>query len=433
MNNVRKITLDLLRSYEEEHRYVNLLLSSPKLRALNAQELSFVTALLYTTVEKKLTYDYLISAFAGRSISEIDPRVRDILRIGLCQILDMNAIPDFAAVNETVKLSRHKGESSFINALLRRAIKEKDNLPFPKKDKNPYRYLSIIYSVPLSTVKFFASVFGLDECEMLLSAFSCESPLSVTVNEKKIEAEELLLKLEAFGAKKSALTSNGILFEKSVSPKVLPGFDEGEFFVQDEASRIALGALSVCEGDTVIDVCSAPGGKSFAAAVKTSCRVYSFDVHESKLSLIRDGAKRLGLSNIEVRVLDATVADESLFGMADKVICDVPCSGLGVFGKKPDLRYKDIGMLDELPPLQYDILTKSASYLKRGGVMIYSTCTVNPAENESVTDRFIKEHPEFSYGAFSVEKIGFLGEKLTLLPHKHGTDGFYIAKIRRNK
>ncbi len=431
MNSVRKITLELLRSYEEERRYVNLLLSSPKVKALSPEELSSVTALLYTVVEKKLFYDYLISALSGRSLSDVDPYVRDVLRLGLCQILDMKSIPHFAAVNETVKLARHGGEAGFINAVLRRAAKDRDNLPLPNRGKDIYRYLSIVYSIPKNTVKFFASVFGMEECEVILSAFEKESKLSLTVNEKKTDRKTLLSKLDSFGAKVSLYTDNGIIIESSISPKSLPGFAEGEFFVQDEASRIAAYAIGIKRGDRVIDVCAAPGGKTLAAASAGAGEVFSFDLHESKLSLIVDSAMRLGFDNIKVSAVDATLGDESLFDTADAVICDVPCSGLGVFGKKPDIRYKDISALDELPPLQYDILCKSAAYLKPGGTVVYSTCTLNPAENEGVTDKFIKEHPEFFYEEFTLEKAKFSGAKLTLLPHKHGTDGFYIAKIRR--
>ncbi len=431
--NLRKITLELLRSYEEEGRYVNLLLSTPKVKALSADEKAIVTSLLYTTVEKKLTYDYFISAFAKRQIADVDPYVRDVLRLGLCQIADMDSVPDFAAVNETVKLARHSGERSFINAILRRAVKEKDNLPYPDKKKNLLRYLSVYHSVPLATVKYFASLFGEEECEKLLSAFSSAEGFSITVNERKISRDELLLKLSDLGAEKSRYSSNGISFKRSLPPKSLAGFDTGDFFVQDEASRIAVAALDAKTGETVIDVCSAPGGKALAAAIRVgdTGAVFAFDLHESKLSLIEESKKRLALPNIKIGMRDATEPDESLFGKADRVICDVPCSGLGVFAKKPDLRYKDLAALDTLPPLQYAILEASSRYVKLGGVLVYSTCTLNPEENEKITDKFISENPEFSYEGFSVGELCVSEGKVTLLPHKHGTDGFYIAKLRK--
>ena len=433
VTNIRKTALEMLRSYEEEGRYVNLLLSSPKLKKIAKEELSSLTALLYTTVENKLRYDYLISSYSKRSISEIDPYVRDVLRIGVCQILDMESVPDFAAVNESVKLARHGGEAGFINAVLRKISKEKENLPYPKREKNIHRYLSVIYSVPYSTVKLLSSILGADECEKLLSAFASKQGISLTVNEAKISTDALIEKLSSFGAKRAPFTSNGVELEKSVAPKSLPGFDGGEFFVQDEASRIAASALDVREGDVVVDVCSAPGGKALAAAIKASVNgeVFAFDLHESKLSLITESAERLGLKNLKVNARDAREPDEELFLKADRVICDVPCSGLGVFAKKPDLRYKDLSGISDLPPLQYEILEKSALYLKPGGVLVYSTCTLNPEENEKITDRFVSEHSEFEYASVEIGGLNFDSGRITLLPHKHGTDGFYIAKLRK--
>lgn len=432
--NIRKIAFELLRSYEEEGRYVNLLLSSPKVASLPKDEKNAVTALLYTAVERKMTYDYFISAFSKRPIAEVDPYVRDVIRIGMCQIFDMKSIPDFAAVNESVKLARHKGEAGFINAVLREAVRNKDSLPYPKREKNLARHLSVLYSIPLATVKLFIGIVGEDECEALISAMSRPVGLSITVNENKISREELLSKLAPYGALASPYTDNGIIFEKSSSPLELPGFSEGEFFVQDESSRIAALVLGAEKGQSVIDVCSAPGGKAFAAAIKVGSegRVFAFDVHESKISLIEEGAKRLGLGNISVGVMDATAPDESRFDSFDRVICDVPCSGLGVFAKKPDLRYKDIASASELPSLQYEILEKSARYLKEGGVLVYSTCTINPEENEKVTDKFLAEHPEFSYESADIRGIDFSLGHITLMPHKCGTDGFYIAKLRKN-
>lgn len=432
--NMRKIAFELLRSYEEEGRYVNLLLSSPKVASLKREEKSAVTALLYTAVEKKITYDYFMSALSKRQLADIDPYVRDVIRIGMCQILNMKSIPDFAAVNESVKLARHKGEAGFINAVLRAAVRNKDSLPFPKREKNLARYLSVFYSVPLATVKLFMNIVGEDECEALLIGLSRDVGLSLTVNEEKITRDELLEKLADFGAKESLYSENGIVFEKSVSPRELPGFSAGEFFVQDESSRLATMALDLKKGQRVIDVCSAPGGKAFAAAIKVGKEgsVSAYDLHESKISLITDGANRLGLGNISAYTLDATSPKEELFGTFDRVICDVPCSGLGVFAKKPDLRYKDVSSIVDLPELQYEILEKSSGYLKAGGVLVYSTCTINPVENEAVTDKFIAAHPEFSYVSGDMGSIDFSSGHVTLLPHKHGTDGFYIAKLRKN-
>lgn len=431
--NIRKAAFQLLESYEGGNRYVNLLLSAERFSGLSQEESASLTALLYTAVEKKLTYDYFIAAFSKRSIEKISPRVRNILRIGLCQVLDMKSIPDYAAVNETVKLAHSTAERSFVNAVLREASRSKECLPYPPREKNELRYLSVRYSVPLPLVRLYTSILGNEGTERLLEAFCQEKRLTLTVNTARLDRVALVKKLSVLGAKESALTKTGVILEEKMPPQKIKGFSEGEFFVQDEASRLAFELLSVSEGDTVIDVCSAPGGKSFGAAMLArGGHVYSFDIHESKLSLIKSGAQRLGFENITVMQHDATAALDRLIGRADRVICDVPCSGLGIISKKPDIRYKDLGAIGELYELQYSILEASARYLKPGGLLAYSTCTVNPAENEAVTDRFVAEHPDFSYERISAPGIESK-RGITLYPHIHGTDGFYIALIKRNK
>ena len=431
--NIRKITLELLCEAELADKYVNLLLNSPKLSALDRSELSALTALLYTTVENKYRYDYFIGAISGRALADIDLTTKNILRIGMCQILDMNSIPDFAAVNETVKLARNPGERSFVNAILRATVKKIDSLPYPDREKKPLRYLSVKHSMPMPLVKLYHRLFG-EDTEKLLCAFSSQRPLSISVNEGKITRAELIEKLSQIGAEAAEYTDNGIHIKENIPPKLIKGFSEGEFFVQDEASRIAVAALGVCDKDIVVDTCAAPGGKSFLAAIKAPRgKVYSFDLHESKLSLIESGAERLGIENITVSARDALAPDPDLFGKADKVICDAPCSGLGVIAKKPDIRYKDLGSIEELPALQYSILSEAAKYLKVGGRMIYSTCTLVRDENEGVSDKFVSEHEEFEYEDFEVGDLRSVGGRLTLLPHIHGTDGFYVSLIRRIK
>ena len=430
---IRKLALELLGEAEACDKYVNLLLSSPKLSSLERAEMGALTALLYTAVENKYKYDYFIGALSGRAIAEIKDNTKNILRIGLCQILDMKSIPDFAAVNETVKLAGDPGERSFVNAILRKAVREKESLPFPDREKKPERYLAVRYSVPLPLVKHYKRIFA-DRTEELLSAFAKGAPLSLTVNTRKTTRDALLDKLSYINAEVSKYTENGVVIKDSVPPRSIKGFDEGDFFVQDEASRIAVAALGISMQDTVIDVCAAPGGKSFLAAMYAQKgHIYSFDIHESKLSLIDDGAGRLKIENITVEARDAQIPAEELFGKADRVICDAPCSGLGVIWKKPDLRYKDLGSLEELPALQYAILEASAKYLKVGGQLIYSTCTLCPWENEEVSDRFISENDGFEYLPFSVGELVSDSGKMTLAPHTHGTDGFYIALIRRIK
>lgn len=431
--NIRQIALSILDEYEAGGKYINLSLASHKTDNLTREERAQLTALLYTAVERKLTYDYYISALSGRSQEDIDSHTRNILRIGLCQLIDMTSMPDFAAVNETVKLARSKGESAFVNGILRRAARERDSLPMPPEAKNYKRYLSVKHSFPLGVVKHFDALYGRENTEKILEFYNTEKYTDITVNTTKISVAEYLNMLTDSGvsAVASADLPHSLRIEASVNPERLPGFSDGLFFVQDRASAVSSMALSPIFDGVTVDVCSAPGGKSFASAILSgdTGRNYSFDLHESKLSLIESGADRLGLKSISVDERDALTPDESLLGKADRVICDVPCSGLGVLGKKPDLRYKDLTALTSLPPLQLDILTASAGYLKSGGELLYSTCTLNPMENEQVVEKFLENNPDFALADFTVGSLKSERGMLYMLPHIHSTDGFFMAKI----
>ena len=434
-NNLRRLALTLLSEYEAGGKYINLILNSHKTDSLTAEERAQLTALLYTAVEHKLTYDYYICALSKRSIDKIDPTTRDILRLGLCQLIDMDGVPEFAAVNETVKLARNNGERAFVNGILRAAGRANGNLPMPEREKNIARYFSVCYSFPIHVVKRLISVFGESDTEAYLRAVSQLAPTDLSVNTTKISVADFSKKLSDAGFKNqiSDLSPITLRILRSVDPRVLPGYSEGEFFVQDSACSAAISLLSLSNNGYVIDVCAAPGGKSFAAAVMMGDggRITSFDIHESKLSLIEDGAKRLGLTSVSAAVRNAAFPDESLFGKADAVICDVPCSGLGVLSKKPDLRYKDESAFSALPTLQYEILTASAKYLRTGGRLLYSTCTVLPEENEQIIDKFLAENKNFKRVPFEI-----FGEKqesgcFTFLPHVHNTDGFFVGLIEK--
>ena len=433
--NIRKIALSLLNEYEAGGKFVNLSLTSHSCDGLTREERGQLTVLLYTAVEQKLRYDYFIKAVSGRGDSDIDSVTLNILRLGVCQLLDMRSIPDFAAVSETVKLGRTKGERAFINGVLRTVARGRDALPRPSEEKNYKRYLSVKYSFPLWIVKHLDSLYGKEGCESLLCAFNGARYTDITVNTLKISREEYLDKLSSRGivAVPSPLTECGVRIASSVNPESLPGYSDGEFFVQDTASLLAVSALMPREGERIIDTCAAPGGKTLSAAIlsRDGGEIYSFDIHKSKLSLIESSAKRLGLFSVKVGERDARVPSEALFGTADKLIVDAPCSGLGVLAKKPDLRYKSEESMRELPTLQLEILRESAKYLKAGGEMIYSTCTLNPEENSGVVTRFLAENPDFE--PLSFKALGEEMSELTLLPHIHGTDGFYIAKMRRKR
>ncbi|MBQ8302549.1 MAG: 16S rRNA (cytosine(967)-C(5))-methyltransferase RsmB [Clostridia bacterium] len=433
--NIRQIALRILDEYEMGGKFINLALSSHLTDKLSGEEKAALTALLYTSVERKLTYDYYICALSKRSESDIDLHTKNILRLGLCQLLDMRSIPDFAAVNETVKLTSNPGERSFVNGVLRAAARQKDNLPMPDEKKNYKRYLSVKYAFPLSVVKHFDSLYGRDETEKILEIFNTEKYTDITVNTTGISVNEYKRSLEETGITvcENSAVPISLRIKGSVNPERLFGFSDGYFFVQDRASAICASVLDASEGEVVIDTCAAPGGKSFFAAIAASdkCEIHSFDLHSSKLSLITSGALRLGLNSIVAEQRDALTPCESLLGKADKVICDAPCSGLGVLGKKPDLRYKDFALTEELPALQLSILEAAAGYLKQGGVLVYSTCTLNPKENEEVVLSFLDKTMDFALEPFSVGDISSENGMLTLLPSVHNTDGFFMAKIVR--
>ena len=436
MESVRKIALDLLIEYEELNKYVNLSLSSHKTDSITGPDRAFLTALLYTTVEYKLKYDYYIASFAKRSIDDVSRKARNILRLGLCQLLDMDSVSDHVAINETVKLANSKGERAFVNGVLREVQRRKESLPLPDKEKNIVRYLSVKYSFPQPLIKKYMQWLSCEECERLLSSFnSKEKYTDVTVNTRKIGRKELLEKFLSDGvmARESEYSSLTIRIDGGFDPRRAYGYSDGLFFVQDTASALSSLALGIKEKDRVIDVCACPGGKSFTAAILSGegGEVFSFDLHESKLSLIESGRERLSLDNVKIGVNDATRAKEELFASFDKVICDVPCSGLGVLAKKPDIRYRALDTIDELVPLQYSILRESVKYLKDNGTLVYSTCTLNPSENEGVVKRFLSEHTEYMAEDFSISTLKSKDGMLTLYPHVHNTDGFFIAKIKK--
>lgn len=426
----RREALSLLLAYEERGGFANLLLSDAALKRAG-EEAPLLTALFYGAVERKLTLDYAMTALAERDASAIDAHTRALLRLGLYQLYFMN-IPPHAAVSETVAMGKSAGERAFLNALLRRAARSP--LPLPPEGRRA-RYLSVRESFPLSTVRRFLSLFGEADTEALLSHFNTVAPLSLTVNTARISRDGLLSRFAQAGvrAEKGRYAARTVRVTDAVPPERLPGFDEGLFFVQDEASALATEALSPCEGERILDVCAAPGGKILGAAVAAGGRgsFYASDLHESKLSLIERGAERLGLS-VSVSAHDASVYEPSFAGAFDRVICDVPCSGLGVLGKKPDLRYREAD--GTLAPLGRSILQTSARYVREGGVLLYSTCTLLPEENEENVRWFLDTEPAFCAEDFVLgaeEHLYSTGGMLTLLPHRHGCDGFFMARLRR--
>lgn len=431
----RKAAVLSLNSCIKNGRFTNLELDSMiKKYKFEGLDKSFFTALLYGTTERLLTLDFVISKFSNIAIEKIDAVLLCILRTAIYQILYMDRVPDSAACNEAVSIckttSHGDGVCGYINGVLRSVCRNKSKIPALIEKEGGIRAISIATSIPEWILESLSKDYGKKTAIEFASHISSLSPsVTLRVNTTKISREKLLLSIGDI-ASKTRYSEAGIKLSGSFPATELYGFEEGLFFVQDEASQLASSLIRNTDDNTIVaDVCACPGGKTFSAAInmQNKGKVYSFDLHKNRIRLIDSGAKRLGLTNIETADRDARNGDESLFGKCDYVICDVPCSGLGVIGKKPDIRYKEEGEISNLPAVQYDILCESVKYLKSGGTLIYSTCTLKKSENEDNVNRFISEH-----SGYHLESTGVFGDDcgyVTLFPQKYNTDGFFISKI----
>lgn len=426
----REVALDILLRCEKDGGYANLALDAALSRSeLSAVDRGLVTELVFGVIERKITLDHYISKLSSAKLGEVEPRVLMLLRMAIYQLAFLDRIPAYAAVNESVSLCPKRAKG-YVNAVLRSFMRLDAPIALPDE---PIERLSVEYSYPTSLCELFCSEFGLERAGALFSAMNENPKPSFRVNTLKTDSETLIAALEKEGVKaqKSSLAPNGLVTSGGAVVS-LSGLKNGEFFVQDEASQICCEALGAKAGDFVIDVCAAPGSKSFGAAInmKNIGRVLSCDLHKNKLSLIERGAKRLGIDIIETRAADGRVGIEELFSKADKVICDVPCSGYGVIAKKPEIRYKDPKETERLPEIQYDILESCSRYVKAGGVLVYSTCTVLGRENGDNIEKFLNAHSDFYAEDYEV-----CGKKYsaitTFMPDTDKTDGFFVARLRR--
>ena len=413
----------------ESGGYSNIALDTViKRNDLGGADRALITALIYGVIERKITLDYIISSLSSIPNSKIERDTRNLLRMGLYQLIYMEKIPAHAALNETVALA-NKRSKGFVNAILRSYQREGNKIKFPS-ESDEVKYLSVTYSLGEELTKKLLQSYSFEECKQILSAFGEKTPLTLRVNNLKATREDILNELE--NATLTQFSPDGIILENAAVSE-LDCLNDGRVTVQDEASQICVRALGAEKGDTVFDVCACPGSKSFGAAMtmENQGEILAFDIHENKLSLVKKGAERLGVSIISTRAHDARKPIEELFEKADKIICDVPCSGFGVIGKKPEIRYKDPKESESLPNIQYDILENVQNYLKVGGTLVYSTCTILPEENENNVKKFLENHKNFELVPFNVGKLEVESGMITLLPHIHHTDGFFIAKLVR--
>lgn len=443
INNARMIALQSLLHVNVEDGYSNIVLDKALTKAkLNIRDASLASALFYGVLERRITLDYVIKGYSKLPLKKMSSDVLEILRMGIYQLLYMDKIPPSAAVNESVKLARLRKQdkaTGFINGILRSFIRADCKFALPPEEENESLYLSIKHSCPEWLVQLWVQSYGLDCTVKLLQALTGRPPLTARVNTIRNSEGELIEKLKNQNVKAVSITglNNAIQLEGMGAVEKNDCFLNGDFHIQDLASQLCCMALNPQPGQRVIDVCSAPGGKTFTIAemMQNTGEILAFDFYDAKVKLVQEGAQRLGISIIKADVRDAKAPAKSL-PLVDRVLCDVPCSGLGIIRRKPEIRYKKDHMLDSLPNLQYLILCESSKLVKVNGMLVYSTCTLNPSENNSIADQFLLEHPDFVAEPLSLP-AGFTTNsnepmnQLTLMPHIHETDGFFISAFRR--
>ena len=403
---------------------------------LDSRDAALAARLCYGVLQNRNKLDFYLKQLLTGKIKDLHPVIHDILHLGLYQIYEMDRIPESAAVNESVDLAKkycrkQRFAPGLVNGVLRNAVKTKGQLKEPAS-------LEDQYSHPWTLIKLLRDYVGKDRIEMMLKANNEAPSTTVQVNTLKVSAEDLqkILEGEGITAVPHGWMTDCLVLSGTGDLEKLASFREGLFYVQDPAAKLSV-LCAELPGDKirVLDCCSAPGGKSFAACVATGGKadITSCDVHEHKIGLIQNGADRLGFANIAPRLQDATENVADWNDRFDAIICDVPCSGYGIIRKKPDIRYKDPADMADLTQLQLQILKNQARYLKKGGVLIYSTCTLVRAENEGVVEAFLNGNDEFALEPLPLPDNFPKNESgmLALVPGEYDTDGFFIARLRR--
>lgn len=388
---------------------------------------AFSAALFYGTIERKITLDFILSKYLKNGIGNIKKEALIVLEMGAYQILYMDKVPTYSAVNESVRLMKNNKLFKFAglcNAVLRKL--SEDDLNADKYIfKNYAKKLSFLYSVPESLAKSFTEDYGLENAERILQNSFGKKPMYAVVNDTKCTASELKEKLLEDGFEVKETKYSERLFKLMTSGDIAKtrAFKEGLFHIQDIPSYFAAERLNAVSGDVVFDLCAAPGGKSFSIAegMGNTGIVKAFDIHEKRLRLIKSGAIRLSLDVIKTECMDASVYNESLRGTADRVLCDVLCSGYGVLAGKPEIRFKEPHMFDKVVGVQYNILNNAYLYLKENGKIVYSTCTLRKCENEDICNRFLEEHGDMKKD----------GEYETIFPNEEHNGFFHAAFVRK--
>ncbi len=427
MDKNRRTAYFTLLDVETKNSYSNLALNH-RIISNKPDSPALVRELVYGVLENKMYLDYIIEQFIKTPIEKVKLSDLTVLRLGIYQIKFLDGVPDYAAVNESVELAKKvcKGREGFINGVLRSFLRADKEVELPNKSTNLIKYLSIRYSYEPWIIELWLEQFAPDFVEELLSAGNATPDLIIRVNTMKTTREDLKNRIRAKGYE----ANDGILCEQALHVKgtdLLGGklYESGMFSVQDESSMLAVNLLDPQPFETVMDLCAAPGGKTLAIAEKMRDRGYvsAWDIYRRKLGIINKEAERLGVSIVQTKTWDATRVDSAMMEKADKVLVDAPCSGLGVVRRKPEIKYKKHSAeILELPKKQLAILSAASKYVKPGGVLVYSTCTISPYENQKVVKDFLKKNPYFSKE-----------EEIQLLPNINNTDGFFICKMKKDE
>ncbi len=437
----REFALKVINEIETKGAYANIALARELTRQrLSDQERRFATELVYGVIKTGPTLDWILSHYCSRPLEKIDAAIRNILRLGVYQMFFLTKVPPSAGCNEAVKLTKkygHAGTVKFVNAVLRNAAREPDKAAYPDPERDLARYLSLTYFHPQWLIERWLKRLGRNAAEALCQANNETPPLCMRTNTLRIDRTSLQQRLEQEGVScsPSPLVPEGLICTEHPALSQLPSLLEGFAQVQDESSMLVSHVLAPQPGEFIIDACAAPGGKSthLAALMKNQGKVLSIDIHANKLPLIQDNATRLGITILHTAHLDAADLHTRYADQADRVLVDAPCSGLGVLRRKPDSRWrKNEALLAELPLLQAAILDSAAKCVKPGGVLVYSTCTTEPQENQEIVQSFLNRSPEFSLditGHFLPMKRE--ESMVQLWPHIDNVDGFFIARMVR--
>lgn len=431
----RGVALRVLTACEKQGAWSDgFLKKSLRSAGLDDRDAALATRLCFGVLQNRLLLDHYLGRLSTVKLEKMEPAVRNSLRLGAYQVLFLDRVPDHAAVSEAVDLarenSRNPRSAGLVNGVLRSLVRQKDSLESPKDP-------AIRYSHPQWLAEVFRSRLGREEAERLMAADNGEPPTCAQVNTIRATTEEVAAVLQAEGVEVTLhpWLPDCLLLSHTGSLEELTAFQKGLFYIQDAAARLAVLAAAPHPGMKVLDACAAPGGKSFAAAIAMGGQggVLSCDIHPHKIELIRAGAKRLGLDCVSAELLDGKNCKDEFLDEFDLVVADVPCSGLGIIRKKPDIRYKDPKPLEGLPRVQSAILDNVARYVRPGGVLLYATCTLLERENEDVVRSFLDKRKDFT-----LEKAEVPGDfegadkgMVTCWPHRHNTDGFFFAKLRR--